>query len=90
MISSGWLAPVNTDWEETGVTPAQRLYLDAFDDFLRASGRDAVLARGRMAHHLTSMFMEKGLPTPDTEQRSGTSRQHRHYIKDSAATRVGL
>jgi len=79
---SGWLTP-DIDWQQEPVTPAQRLYLDAFDDFLRASGKDAILARGRMAHHLTSMFMEKGLPTPDVENRpSWRHGQHLTRVKD--------
>lgn len=65
VIAAGWLEVVDTSWEDSRVTAAQRLYLDAFDRFLLARRQvDRKIARLDMTHHLKSMCIERFIPVP--------------------------
>jgi hypothetical protein len=79
---AGWMDPVGVDHRDERVTPAQRLYLDAFDLYLAAISRRAarrlglphgpealVAARLRMEHHLDSVFLESWLGMAPVERR---------------------
>ena len=63
--AAGWLDPVSAstaahalEHEDRRVTPAQRLYLDAFDRFLSSGSSEH---REEMGHMLGAMFIESGL-----------------------------
>jgi DNA-binding CsgD family transcriptional regulator len=86
IMDAGWLQSVGSEWEDEAVTPAQRLFLDAFDVVLlgEAGARrfketgvakcdpphsqrtpiEEVRAQGQLDHHLVSMAIEQGIPTP--------------------------
>jgi DNA-binding CsgD family transcriptional regulator len=60
---AGWMDPVGCAWGDDRVTPAQRLYLDAFERYTHAH-RDEIAqrrARKEMSYHLGSMCLERGL-----------------------------
>lgn len=63
---AGWLDPVAEGPGDDRVTPGQRLYLDAFDDYLQHHADDEAQsrARERMDHHMQSMCFEADIPLP--------------------------
>lgn len=62
---AGWLEAVDTAWVDESLTPAQRLMVDAFDELLAG----AAGAKGKMSHHLVSLAIEQGVPTPRGDRR---------------------
>jgi DNA-binding CsgD family transcriptional regulator len=72
---AGWLDAVDSGWDDHRVSPAQRLYLQAFDRFLLDRSRQAKLkARAAMTHHLQSMCIERDIPVPAPGRSTQTSR----------------
>lgn len=74
---SGWLDPIS-DYSDTRVTPAQRLYLDAFDRYLRGWRDEAKRAKARqeMRHMLGAMFIECDIGEPPPQDRPLPPTEH--------------